>query len=191
MRGCLGWLCNSSDCHLVIPEPGGLSPLARISAPELESEGWGGVFRLGVGALRVSRRLSRSSSLYSSDIPEAHTGIRPCIQPYHTFCDPGSTCGLPRVHYGGIRTTLPYFTKADMHGIPMAHPEHTLGIPAAHPEYALDTPISFFRYTLGTPGLHIENTQDNHIRIFSSPLAYPQYTRVPLLLTPDVRMNKN
>jgi hypothetical protein len=99
---------------------------------------------LGVGALRVSRRLSRSSSLYSSDIPEAHTGIRPCIQPYHTFCDPGSTCGLPRVHYGGIRTTQPYFTKADMHGIPMAHPEHTLGIPAAHPEYALDTPISHF-----------------------------------------------
>lgn len=58
MRGCLGWLCNSSDCHLVIPEPGGLSPLVQISARELESRRGGDVFRLGVGAFRVFRRLS-------------------------------------------------------------------------------------------------------------------------------------
>lgn len=71
-----------------------------------------------------------------------HTLGDPRIQPYHNSCDPGSTCGLPRVHYSGIRSTQLYFTKADIHGIPMAHPEHTHVIPAAHPEYALGTPIS-------------------------------------------------
>lgn len=146
MRGCLGWLRNSSDCHLVIPEPGDLSPLIQISAPELES---------GKGVM--SSGWAWRPFGYPDGCPEAHLcipvtylrhtlGDSPPLPPYttisHTSCDPGSTCGLPRVHYGDIRTTQPYFTKADMHGIPMAHPENTHGIPAAHPEYALDTRIS-------------------------------------------------
>lgn len=110
----------------------------------------------------------------------------PRIQPDHNSCDPGSTCGLPRVHYSGIRSTQSYFTKADIHGIPVAHPEHTRGIPAAHPEYALDTPIS-----RATPLAHRTNT----LKIPRTTIVYIQLTpgipTIQELLTGDIRINTN
>lgn len=155
MRGCLGWLRSSSDCHLVSPEPGGLSPLVRISAPELESGRGVGVMSSGWAWGHFGYPgCPEARLLNSSDIPELHTERHPSPPVYDHFTS-SVTRGSPVDYPEYTIVAYELHNHISLKLTCMAYLWLILSTPMPYPLVTPSTPLThlflIFRCTLGTP----------------------------------------
>lgn len=93
----------------------------------------------------------------------------PRIQPYHTFCNLESTCGLPIVAYGlhnhiSLKLTCMAYLWLILRTL--------MALPAAHPEYPLNTPLAHRTSTLRIPKTTI-NIYSAHPWHIHNTLVYP------------------